>query len=176
LRSTNIGKSVIFTPFSILFHYEGKTRGQIDVSEEEKKAKKLFRQKHEKIIERGDPFYNPNLSLMVPFETNFFSLDKPIQLLADIYDKRKDLQEKWPNEHKIGFKNMIDWAATHGIVLDNSKELLARHYQYYFYNCSKDAKPLAKKIQKYLNNEELRMKFPEVENGIYDNFLKHLEN
>jgi len=62
------GQLVVFTPFAQLYHYEGGTRGQTDISNEEVQARILFRQKHLNFIEAGDPYYNPNLSLDTPYQ------------------------------------------------------------------------------------------------------------
>jgi len=51
-----------------LYHYEEETRGRVDESKEELKVKFRFREKHKKQIKKGDPYYNPNLSLIVPYE------------------------------------------------------------------------------------------------------------
>ncbi|MCR5268564.1 MAG: glycosyltransferase family 2 protein [Lachnospiraceae bacterium] len=59
----------VFTPFAELFHYESRSRGT-DVenasSENEKRYNEesaLFREKWKKVLEAGDPYYNPNFSL-----------------------------------------------------------------------------------------------------------------
>ena len=66
LRMRNMGKRVIFTPYAELFHHESFSRGLDNTS-----AKQLriageaarFEARHGEILENGDPFYNPNLSL-----------------------------------------------------------------------------------------------------------------
>ena len=67
LRVSEINKEIIFTPYSLLYHYEGNTRGNTDASEEEMEARRIFREKHKEFILKGDPYYNPNLSNTVPF-------------------------------------------------------------------------------------------------------------
>jgi O-antigen biosynthesis protein len=67
LRAISLGKFVVYTPYCVLYHYEGASRGGTDTSPQEHKARELFMKKHSKIIREGDPFYNPNLSLMTPF-------------------------------------------------------------------------------------------------------------
>lgn len=58
---------VVFTPFAELFHFESKTRGS-DI-EEKKKAERYnrecaaFKEQYKEILEKGDPYYNPNFSL-----------------------------------------------------------------------------------------------------------------
>ena len=68
IRVLNSGKLIVYTPYSVLYHYEGGTRGRIDVSESELEARKIFREKHKDFIKKGDPYYNPNLSLVIPFK------------------------------------------------------------------------------------------------------------
>ena len=68
LRALKLGKLVVYTPYPMLYHFEGSTRGKVDVSEEELSAKMLFKAKNKKRFLEGDPYYNPNLSLIVPYE------------------------------------------------------------------------------------------------------------
>ena len=103
---------------------------------------------------------------------NKIRLNEPLQILFDLYESRKDLQQIFPNDHNNGFREIIDWTVTHGIVADSHKEILAKYYEYYFNNCSDSAKPLANKIKQYLENEELQKKFPEVYNGDFRFLLK----
>ncbi|MGN0395011.1 MAG: hypothetical protein ACI4EF_06580, partial [Coprococcus sp.] len=55
------------TPFAELYHFESVSRG-IDI-EDKAKAQRYneeaehFRNKWKKVIEKGDPYYNPNFSL-----------------------------------------------------------------------------------------------------------------
>ena len=56
----------IFTPFAELFHYESQSRG-LDISDEQKKRyddeANRFKNKWGRVLEKGDPYYNPNISL-----------------------------------------------------------------------------------------------------------------
>ena len=55
----------IFTPFTELYHYESASRG-LETGEKRDRFKKeceIFRNKWKDILETGDPYYNPNLSL-----------------------------------------------------------------------------------------------------------------
>jgi GT2 family glycosyltransferase len=67
LRLREKGLLNVFTPFAELYHFESASRG-IDV-EDEAKAKRYeqesehFRTKWKKVLEKGDPYYNPNFSL-----------------------------------------------------------------------------------------------------------------
>ena len=67
LRVSELNKEIIFTPYSLLYHYEGNTRGRVDASENEMEARRIFREKHKEFILKGDPHYNPNLSNTIPF-------------------------------------------------------------------------------------------------------------
>jgi GT2 family glycosyltransferase len=59
LRVVNKGYYIVWTPFVLLFHHESKTLGQV-LSE---KNINHFLGKWKKVIETGDLYYNPNLSL-----------------------------------------------------------------------------------------------------------------
>ena len=170
----NSGKLILYTPYSVFYHYEGSTRGNLDTSQAELDARKMFREKNNEFINKGDPYYNPNLSLAVPFRVvKIYS--KPLKDLVDLYERRTDLHQKFPNEHENSFRNLIDWAATHGIVMDGEKQVLQPHSDYYFENCSENAKPLANKIRLFLDNKEYRNKFPEVFSGEFEHFLKYMK-
>jgi len=55
----------IFTPFAELYHYESKTRGMEEGEKLRRYEKECahFREKWQKELEAGDPYYNPNFSL-----------------------------------------------------------------------------------------------------------------
>ncbi len=56
----------VFTPFAELFHYESVSRGLDDGGERAARydrESERFREKWREVIERGDPYYNPNFSL-----------------------------------------------------------------------------------------------------------------
>lgn len=67
LRLREKGYLNVFTPFAELYHFESASRG-IDVVDEAK-AKRyeeesaLFRDRWKELLEKGDPYYNPNFSL-----------------------------------------------------------------------------------------------------------------
>jgi len=107
----NSGKLILYTPYSVLYHYEGGTRGSTDASQEEMKAKQNFRKKNKNFITKWDPYYNVNLSLYVPYQV-IKIYTKPLKELVDMFERRVDLQQAFPNEQVNNFKNLIDWAAT----------------------------------------------------------------
>lgn len=56
----------VFTPFAELYHYESKSRGLDDKGERAARyneESERFRIKWKKVLEDGDPYYNPNFSL-----------------------------------------------------------------------------------------------------------------
>lgn len=67
LRLREKGYLNVFTPFAELYHFESASRG-IDI-QDEAKAKRYeeeaehFRTKWKMVLEKGDPYYNPNFSL-----------------------------------------------------------------------------------------------------------------
>ena len=66
LRLREAGYGVVFTPYAQLIHYESKTRGYEDTKEKRERLEKeedAFRKRWGALLEQGDPFYNPNLSL-----------------------------------------------------------------------------------------------------------------
>lgn len=66
LRIRQAGYLIVFTPYAELYHYESKSRGYEDTPE--KKARfereaKLLRKRWGEVIDKGDPYYNPGLTL-----------------------------------------------------------------------------------------------------------------
>jgi len=63
------GYLVVWTPYAELYHYESKTRGY-DTTRRKKeifnKEYALFKERGRKAIEKGDPYYNPNLTQKRP--------------------------------------------------------------------------------------------------------------
>lgn len=66
LRLRKMGLLNVFTPFAELYHYESASRGS-DLNGENadryNKESELFREKWREVLEKGDPYYNPNFSL-----------------------------------------------------------------------------------------------------------------
>jgi GT2 family glycosyltransferase/SAM-dependent methyltransferase len=65
LRLLDRGLRVIFTPYAEAYHHESLSRGYEDTPEKAarfEREKAGFRARHGRWLERGDPFYNPNLS------------------------------------------------------------------------------------------------------------------
>ena len=56
----------VWTPFAELYHYESISRGLDDQGEKAERYNReseQFRKKWKEVLEKGDPYYNPNFSL-----------------------------------------------------------------------------------------------------------------
>ena len=69
LRLREKGKLIVFTPFAELRHYESLTRGD-DLSAQNAprfhQEEALFKSRWKEVLERGDPYFNPNFRLDSP--------------------------------------------------------------------------------------------------------------
>ena len=75
LRALERGYTNIWTPYAELFHHESKTRGYEDSLEKQarfRRETKYFHKNWKAWLKKGDPFYNPNLTL----EHEDFSLNR----------------------------------------------------------------------------------------------------
>lgn len=66
LRVGELGYRVVYNSFSVWYHEESKTRGAEDTPEKVERFQReitFFRQRWGRFLERGDPAYNPNLTL-----------------------------------------------------------------------------------------------------------------
>lgn len=66
IRAWKTGRVNVFTPFAELYHYESASRGTDLSGENAKRYEKeceLFRERWKELLEKGDPYYNPNFSL-----------------------------------------------------------------------------------------------------------------
>lgn len=72
LRVRELNKLIVFTPYAELYHYESKSRGYEDTPAKQKRFAgeiELFHKKWDKkFLSKGDPYYNPNLSLETDYE------------------------------------------------------------------------------------------------------------
>ena len=67
LRVRKAGYLIVWTPFAELYHYESESRGQEDTPEKKKRFNGemlRFQARWGDTLKRGDPYYNPNLSLV----------------------------------------------------------------------------------------------------------------
>ena len=58
LKIRQRGYLVVYTPEALLYHYEGSSRGRLHPPPDEK----VFDARWSDFVDRGDPYYNPNLS------------------------------------------------------------------------------------------------------------------
>lgn len=66
LRIRQAGYLVVWTPYAELYHYESKSRGYEDTPDKKARfadEKERFKLRWKQEIARGDPYYNPNLTL-----------------------------------------------------------------------------------------------------------------
>ena len=67
LKVREKGYLIIYNPYAVLYHYESKSRGAEDSPEKVQRFNKeiqTFRSRWPEILEKGDPYYNPNLAYM----------------------------------------------------------------------------------------------------------------
>ena len=67
MKVRKAGKLVVFNPFAQLYHYESKSRGVEDTPEKVLRFEReveTFRSRWPGILKNGDPYYNPNLTLL----------------------------------------------------------------------------------------------------------------
>ena len=73
LKVRREGFLVVYNPYAELYHYESKSRGLENTEEKVRRFKResqIFEERWGVILEKGDPYYNPNLTL----DKNDFSL------------------------------------------------------------------------------------------------------
>ncbi len=66
LRIKQLGKQVVFQAFVELYHYKSRTKASKDAGGKRErfyKEAQLFKERWEEILKKGDPYYNPNLTL-----------------------------------------------------------------------------------------------------------------
>lgn len=66
MKIRTLNKLIVYTPYAELYHYESKSRGSEDTIEKQSRfigEVKNFENKWGDILEKGDPYYNPNMSL-----------------------------------------------------------------------------------------------------------------
>ena len=66
IRVREKGREVVYNPYSCFYHYESKSRGYETTPEKQARFEKeisLFVKGHKDLLEKGDPYYNRNLTL-----------------------------------------------------------------------------------------------------------------
>ena len=93
-----LGKLVVYAPYALLYHYESKSRGLEDTPEKVARFNRevaIFIKKWPDIIRKGDPYYNPNLTLR---KSNFALRDLLKEKIGEPYDL--SAYEKFAPEEK----------------------------------------------------------------------------
>ena len=81
-----LGKLVVYAPYALLHHYESKSRGLEDTPQKVERFNRevaMFIKKWPDIIQKGDPYYNPNLTLR---KSNFALRDLMKEKIGEPYD------------------------------------------------------------------------------------------
>ena len=66
LKVRKAGYLVVYNPYAQFYHYESKSRGQEDSADKVARFQQeigLFGERWGELLENGDPYYNPNLTL-----------------------------------------------------------------------------------------------------------------
>lgn len=66
LKVRKVGYLVVYNPYAQFYHYESKSRGQEDSADKVARFQQeigLFGERWGELLEHGDPYYNPNLTL-----------------------------------------------------------------------------------------------------------------
>ena len=67
MRVRQTGKLIVYNPYACFHHYESKSRGLEDTEEKQKRFQgeiARFVNRYQSFLEKGDPYYNPNLTLL----------------------------------------------------------------------------------------------------------------
>ena len=67
MKVRKYGVKIVFTPYAELYHYESRSRGAEDNEEKIRRYQceiDYVRRNWSEIMEKGDPMYNPNLTLV----------------------------------------------------------------------------------------------------------------
>ena len=86
LKVRKLGKQVVFHPGVEMYHYESKSRGSESSPKKHERFKKeiaRFRNKWSEILEKGDPYYNENLTLMYG-DCRFRGKDEHFDIIEEI--------------------------------------------------------------------------------------------
>ena len=100
LKVRQMGLLVVYNAFVEAYHYESATRGAEDTPEKKKRLKReaaLFTSKWPEILEKGDPYYNVNLTL----DNGDCRLRGQAEALPKIEDVQQELEQA---EKKAGRK------------------------------------------------------------------------
>lgn len=93
MKVRKTGKLVVYAPYAKLYHYESKSRGLEDTPEKVARFNRevaIFARRWPTILEKGDPYYNPNLTLR---KSNFALRDLLKEKIGEPYKLEVDVNE-----------------------------------------------------------------------------------
>ena len=85
MKVRSAGKLVVYNPYSVMYHYESKSRGLEDTPEKVARFNReiaIFARRWPDILKNGDPYYNPNLTLR---KSNFALRDLQKEKIGEPY-------------------------------------------------------------------------------------------
>ena len=85
LKVRETGALVVYNPYALFHHYESKSRGLEDTPEKVDRFNReiaTFMKRWPEILEKGDPYYNPNLTLR---KSNFALRDLDKEKIGEPY-------------------------------------------------------------------------------------------
>ena len=169
LRLRQEGLLIVYTPFAVLYHHEGATRGAKAHPEDDSSMLTRWRD----MIAAGDPYYSRNLSLLTEDCTVAAAPCSclPLAVLLDIYSRRPDLQRAYPEARRGDYRRLVDWAAVAGLSHDGVRSPLLPYASWYAGHVSDGLKPLASLLEMYSLRYDLQREFPEVLQGHYQRFV-----
>jgi GT2 family glycosyltransferase len=128
LRIREKGYRIVYTPYAMLYHHEYATRGKLHPPEDEE----YMIDRWKSALIEGDPYYNPNLTLLR--EDYSLALKgseaRPLAALLDVYYLRPDLQRAYPEARNGDYRRLIEWAAA-GVGLTDQAKALRAYSSYY---------------------------------------------
>ena len=137
LRVRENGYLVVYTPYATAYHHESATRGRLHPAEDETY---MINRWGDAII-RGDPYYNPNLTLLrqdYSLASKGSSI-RPLAMLLDIFYFRPDLQRAYPEVRDGDYRRLVDWASIIGMRADTTRVALRPYGSYFASNMSDHA-------------------------------------
>ena len=94
MRIRSLGQKVIYAPYASFHHYESKSRGLEDTPEKIRRFNgeiAVFAHEWKEILEQGDPYYNPNLTLR---KANFALRDLRVEKPGEPYRLELDVERQ----------------------------------------------------------------------------------
>jgi len=120
----------------MLYHHECATRGDLHPSEDEKYMIDKWRD----VIVKGDPYYNPNMTLL---RENYSLMprgltSRSLAVLSEICLFMPNLQRDYPEVNKGNYYRLIRWALKEGLTMPEFEPVLAPYRSWYESQISKE--------------------------------------